>query len=146
MWGNRAGSKASVPKRETAVSATNGWTGEKRLYNFGPVSRVLCHMFCLLLVVCPCARWLQVVAELCGCTQIGNACTDTDGKITGHYTALVWPTTREVGCGKAYCFNPDPAKAATAYAVIYVCNYFPGGNGKGKYPYCYKNKPSTSKE
>lgn len=42
---------------------------------------------------------------------------------TGHFTQVVWTTTREVGCGQVECKGN----------VIYVCNYDPPGNWEGKY-------------
>jgi uncharacterized protein YkwD len=49
----------------------------------------------------------------------------------GHYTQLVWATTREVGCGLAKCnmagLGPN--------TIFFVCNYGPGGNDAGKQPY-----------
>jgi pathogenesis-related protein 1 len=42
---------------------------------------------------------------------------------TGHFTQLVWTTTRQVGCGHVQCKGND----------IYVCNYDPPGNFEGEY-------------
>ena len=42
---------------------------------------------------------------------------------TGHFTQLVWTTTRQVGCGHVQCKGND----------IYVCNYDPPGNFQGEY-------------
>jgi uncharacterized protein YkwD len=42
---------------------------------------------------------------------------------TGHFTQLVWTTTRQVGCGHVQCKGND----------IYVCNYDPPGNYEGEY-------------
>lgn len=53
-----------------------------------------------------------------------NACAP--GKTCGHYTQIVWKTTREVGCGMAAC--PDEG-------VVWVCNYWPAGNLRGQRPY-----------
>lgn len=36
----------------------------------------------------------------------------------GHYSQIIWPTTREVGC----------AIARTEYDEVLVCRYFPAGN------------------
>ena len=48
------------------------------------------------------------------------------GKQCGHYTQIVWKSTTEVGCGKAYC--PDNSQ-------VWVCNYAPAGNYVGQKPY-----------
>ncbi|UAB77143.1 SCP-like extracellular [Erythrobacter sp. SCSIO 43205] len=40
----------------------------------------------------------------------------------GHYTQVVWPSTREVGC----------AKASNAKYDFLVCRYFPAGNVEGE--------------
>jgi uncharacterized protein YkwD len=46
-----------------------------------------------------------------------------DGKVTGHFTQLVWKESKEIGCGSAcdgtYC--------------ICCCNYYPAGNFIGNY-------------
>ncbi|HUS32235.1 MAG TPA: CAP domain-containing protein [Kofleriaceae bacterium] len=42
---------------------------------------------------------------------------------TGHFTQLVWTTTKQVGCGHVQCKGND----------IYVCNYDPPGNYEGEY-------------
>lgn len=43
----------------------------------------------------------------------------------GHYTQLVWNTTREVGCAVAH----------NATREVWVCNYNPPGNWVGERPY-----------
>lgn len=45
---------------------------------------------------------------------------------TGHYTQMVWKSTREVGMGISVCKNGS---------VIVVANYFPPGNYLGEKPY-----------
>ncbi len=45
--------------------------------------------------------------------------------VCGHYTQLVWSTTKAVGC----------AAARSARREIWVCNYDPPGNYIGKRPY-----------
>lgn len=47
------------------------------------------------------------------------------GEVCGHYTQVVWCSTKEVGCGMATCGNEE----------IWVCNYNPPGNWVGERPY-----------
>lgn len=47
------------------------------------------------------------------------------GKVCGHYTQIVWSTTKKVGCTKIACDGFD----------IWVCNYDPPGNWVGQKPY-----------
>jgi uncharacterized protein YkwD len=49
----------------------------------------------------------------------------------GHYTAVVWATTQEVGCGLAKC-NMAGLGPNTHF---FVCNYGPAGNDYGTRPY-----------
>ncbi len=46
-------------------------------------------------------------------------------KVCGHYTQIVWASTKEVGCGVA----------RNAHREIWVCDYNPPGNYIGKRPY-----------
>lgn len=55
-----------------------------------------------------------------------NSCEAPSGKTCGHYTQMVWETTREVGCAKAICNDSSQ---------IWVCNYAPAGNVVGQRPY-----------
>ena len=54
-----------------------------------------------------------------------NACS---GGMCGHYTQVVWRTTREVGCGVGSC-------PRLRYRSTLVCNYWPAGNWEGERPY-----------
>lgn len=47
------------------------------------------------------------------------------GKMCGHYTQIIWQTTKKVGCAKINCNGYD----------IWVCNYDPPGNWIGEKPY-----------
>jgi pathogenesis-related protein 1 len=46
-----------------------------------------------------------------------------NGKISSHFTQLVWKETKEIGCG-AKCFQSFCAC---------TCNYYPAGNSIGLY-------------
>ncbi|XP_059637207.1 pathogenesis-related protein PR-1-like [Cornus florida] len=54
-----------------------------------------------------------------------NSCAQ--GQICGHYTQVVWKTTRRVGCAKVACFG--------GRGVFMTCNYDPPGNYNGQWPY-----------
>ncbi len=47
------------------------------------------------------------------------------GKMCGHYTQIVWSTTKKVGCAKIECNG----------TTTWVCQYDPPGNWVGKKPY-----------
>ncbi len=49
----------------------------------------------------------------------------------GHFTQMIWANTIEIGCGMAYC--ADFQNGFDGY--FGVCNYSPGGNYIGQYPY-----------
>ncbi|KAK3765160.1 hypothetical protein RRG08_027798 [Elysia crispata] len=54
--------------------------------------------------------------------------------ICGHYTQVVWATSRALGCGIKYCPYLKGSKAVEkGYNV--VCHYGPGGNYVGQRPY-----------
>ena len=46
--------------------------------------------------------------------------------VCGHYTQIVWKSTREIGCGHAVCGN---------LSQVWVCRYAPPGNYTGQKPY-----------
>lgn len=54
-----------------------------------------------------------------------NPNTNTCVGVCGHYTQVVWRTTREVGCGMAL----------DGYREVWVCEYDPPGNVAGVRPY-----------
>jgi len=55
----------------------------------------------------------------------GAALNSSNWYPSGHYTQMVWKTTRYIGCAKAECRGN----------VIVVCNYDPPGNVLGQKPY-----------
>jgi pathogenesis-related protein 1 len=88
----------------TAEEAVDGWAAEVDCWTFGAIQR----------------------GEACeaACTQRLNASG------CGHYTQIVWRSTREVGCGYARC-----NQSGGALMQIWVCNYDPPGNVIGREPY-----------
>lgn len=56
---------------------------------------------------------------------------------TGHFTQLVWKSTRQVGCARVDCgYNPnDDNNSTRAKGWYVVCEYTPAGNVVG-----YNNK------
>jgi hypothetical protein len=48
------------------------------------------------------------------------------GQQCGHYTQIVWKTTKRVGCARVICDSGD---------VFMTCNYYPPGNYIGERPY-----------
>jgi len=82
----------------TATEVVDLWASEKNCYTFGPFKQ----------------------GDHCS-----SACDSAGG--CGHYTQIVWRTTKVVGCGVATCASGD--------AEIWVCNYDPAGNFIGEVPY-----------
>jgi uncharacterized protein YkwD len=54
-----------------------------------------------------------------------NYAHNTCRKVCGHYTQVVWASTKQVGCGVARDSKRE----------VWVCNYDPPGNWVGKRPY-----------
>ncbi|WOH06910.1 hypothetical protein DCAR_0626339 [Daucus carota subsp. sativus] len=61
-------------------------------------------------------KWYDHNSNSCG---LGQEC--------GHYTQVVWRTTRRVGCAKVNCSGGK--------GVFMTCNYYPPGNYIGERPY-----------
>lgn len=64
--------------------------------------------------------WLS---ELNDYNTSDNSCAA--GKQCGHYTQMIWSTTRKIGCAASLCTNN---------AQIWVCKYDPPGNYIGRRP------------
>ncbi len=63
-----------------------------------------------------------------------NTCTACPySTMCGHYTQLVWSTSKKVGCGMANCAAGSPN--GNGPMQIWVCNYEPPGNWVGQRPY-----------
>lgn len=55
----------------------------------------------------------------------GGILTRANSQSVGHYTQMVWRSTRMLGCGEAQCGT----------MLIVACNYDPPGNVLGRKPY-----------
>jgi pathogenesis-related protein 1 len=64
-------------------------------------------------------------SERANYSHANNRCAP--GKVCGHYTQVVWRTTRKVGCAALVCED--------SREQIWVCQYQPRGNWIGKTPY-----------
>ena len=53
---------------------------------------------------------------------------------TGHYTQLVWWSTKRFGCGVTHCTINSPFPRLPAWNFV-VCRYSPPGNVTGRFPY-----------
>ncbi len=63
-------------------------------------------------------------AEEADYNYAANRCRS--GKECGHYTQIVWKTSRELGCAMRTCRDKSQ---------IWVCRYYPPGNWVGERPY-----------
>ncbi|XP_033749152.1 peptidase inhibitor 15-A-like [Pecten maximus] len=59
--------------------------------------------------------------------------TCNPGRMCGHYTQLVWHDSTHVGCGVKVCNTLK--NSSMKKATLVVCNYGPGGNYVGEFPY-----------
>lgn len=62
-----------------------------------------------------------------------NSCAA--GEACGHYTQMVWRSTREIGCGIANCRTGSPFGSPFPDWTFVVCHYDPPGNRTGQRPY-----------
>jgi len=67
----------------------------------------------------------QVVKSWAGESRDYDRKSNTCRGMCGHYTQIVWSSTREVGCGVARGGGRE----------VWVCSYDPPGNWIGKRPY-----------
>ena len=66
-----------------------------------------------------------------------------DGEVCGHYTQVVWATSRHVGCAYQLCRPLAGLGSAYSSALYLVCNYGPAGNYGGTKPFA--KGPACSK-
>ena len=50
-----------------------------------------------------------------------------DGEVTGHFTAMIWKSTKEVGCAYTY------GKWGKSNGYYVACEYYPTGNSPGAF-------------
>ena len=69
----------------------------------------------------------------------------------GHFTQVVWKSTKEVGCGRARCPIKDgncnvikDANGKESYETHWVCRYRPGGNDSGVLTQNVQKPPACS--
>lgn len=70
--------------------------------------------------------------------EVGKSGIDDQGKerpiVVGHYTAMIWRTTKQIGAAKLTFELVDDQGNARSYVAI-ICNYSPPGNKYGERPY-----------
>ncbi|XP_007423048.1 peptidase inhibitor 16 [Python bivittatus] len=59
--------------------------------------------------------------------------TCKEGEMCGHYTQVVWATSERVGCGTTFCKTLELTNDTDMH--LFVCNYEPPGNIRGRKPY-----------
>lgn len=72
--------------------------------------------------------WVEEVADYDYDT---NRCSG----VCGHYTQVVWRSTRAVGCAIQHCTTGSPFGSRLPNWTIVVCDYDPPGNYSGQRPY-----------
>ncbi|WP_411026519.1 CAP domain-containing protein, partial [Salmonella sp. s54395] len=84
----------------------------------------------------PVQKWYDEVTKY---TYEDRSCTG----VCGHFTQVVWAKTTHVGCGQTYC-EPATNRKGKEYnnAWLITCNYGPGGNYRGQFPYIEGEKCS----
>src|SRR5262245_26430520 len=70
--------------------------------------------------------------------EVGKSQTDAEGKdqpiVVGHYTAVIWRATKQIGAAKLSFQLADDQGNTRNFAAI-ICNYSPAGNRHGEKPY-----------
>ena len=72
-------------------------------------------------------------SEFADYNYAANSCAS--GEQCGHYTQMVWRSTRFVGCAIRNCSTGTPFGSQFPNWTIVVCNYSPPGNYIGQRPY-----------
>jgi len=60
-------------------------------------------------------------------------CDTSIAEMCGHYTQVVWATSRQVGCAYYNCIGVEGFSSESSLHL--VCNYLPGGNYDGAKPF-----------
>jgi len=76
------------------------------------------------------ASW---VAEEASYDHTTNTCATN--QVCGHYTQVVWSSTKSVGCAKVHCTTGSPFGTQYPNWDFGVCDYSPPGNYVGQAPY-----------
>jgi uncharacterized protein YkwD len=78
----------------------------------------------------PVDDWESEVADY---DYASNSCAA--GKECGHYTQLVWKSSKRLGCAVQSCSINTPFGPKFPNWDLWVCNYSPPGNYAGQKPY-----------
>lgn len=54
------------------------------------------------------------------------------GKAIGHFTQVVWKTSKKIGCGAIETTEKISTAGGTWYTATIICNYYPAGNYIGQ--------------
>ena len=57
------------------------------------------------------------------------------GEQCGHYTQMIWESTRKVGCARVEQNFRDKGVYTARKEELWVCHYHPAGNWRGRRPY-----------
>jgi len=79
----------------------------------------------------PADSWASEVADWTYAPFNSGDCAGTG--TCGHYTQMIWANTLRVGCGRTTCSSGITNLSFSGDVV--VCDYAPGGNVAGEYPY-----------
>ncbi len=83
----------------------------------------------------PTAIQLDAVASWAGEAPDYDYASNTCSDVCGHYTAVVWRDSTDLGCGVTFCRTRSPFGSRLPDWWFVVCNYAPPGNYIGRRPY-----------